>query len=85
MPDRCGSCDVCDTEVAKRDFMAEFKTLLSCIQEISAKCPYGIGMYINVLSGSNQKKVTDKGFEKLKCFGQVIGYRDLCGSGLGLG
>ncbi|TGC09774.1 DNA helicase RecQ [Methanolobus halotolerans] len=65
--DNCGKCDVCLQPRQKIDGTDEAKLLINCIDELGQR--YGMNHVIDVLCGSNAKKIRDKKHNKLKSYG----------------
>ncbi|WP_406658266.1 DNA helicase RecQ [Methanolobus sp. ZRKC2] len=64
--DNCGKCDVCLKPRQKIDCTEDAKLLINCINELDQR--FGMTHVIDVLSGSNAKKVRDKKHNKLKSY-----------------
>ena len=66
----CENCDNCLTvDRQKQDFTKEAIWVLSMLKQISAYNSYGMTMLINILRGSNSKKIPPK-FKKFKFAGK---------------
>lgn len=61
-------CDLCDVGAApKRDLTVPVQKLMSCIIRTGAK--FGANYVIDVLVGSKNKKITERGHDKLSTYG----------------
>ncbi|WP_269524006.1 DNA helicase RecQ [Coraliomargarita parva] len=66
----CGSCDNCLDDSEEADVTIECQKLLSCIFRINkAGYPMGLNHAVDVLRGSENAKVLDKGHDKLTTHG----------------
>ncbi|KXS43639.1 MAG: ATP-dependent DNA helicase RecQ [Methanolobus sp. T82-4] len=65
--DDCGRCDVCLQPRKKVDGTEEARILINCISELNQR--YGMNHVIDVLCGSNAKKIRDKKHNKLASHG----------------
>ncbi|MDW7730852.1 MAG: DNA helicase RecQ [Methanolobus sp.] len=64
--DNCGKCDVCLKPRQKIDGTEDARLLINCINELDQR--FGMTHVIDVLSGSNAKKIRDKKHDKLKSY-----------------
>ncbi|WP_370573480.1 DNA helicase RecQ [Methanomethylovorans sp.] len=65
--ENCGGCDVCLQPVKRTDATEEAKLLIKCVQEVGQR--YGITHVTEILTGSNSKKITEKGHHRLSSHG----------------
>lgn len=65
--DNCAGCDVCLNPVKRTDATEEAKLLIKCVKEIGQR--YGITHITEILTGSNSKKITEKGHHRLGSYG----------------
>ena len=63
----CGNCDVCKNPPQRMDGTLIAQKALSAIARMNEKA--GINLLINVLRGSNQREIYQKGFNKIKTYG----------------
>eukprot|EP00698_Gefionella_okellyi_P008654 TRINITY_DN2157_c0_g1_i1.p1 TRINITY_DN2157_c0_g1~~TRINITY_DN2157_c0_g1_i1.p1 ORF type:complete len:808 (-),score=203.60 TRINITY_DN2157_c0_g1_i1:79-2502(-) len=70
-PNQCTSCDNCISRASgmsqTRDFAPDARLLLTAIRQTGGS--FGFGVPIDVLMGSKSKKVVQRNFEKLACYG----------------
>jgi ATP-dependent DNA helicase RecQ len=65
--ENCGGCDVCLQPVKITDATEEAKLLIRCVKEVGQR--YGITHVTEILTGSNSKKITEKGHHRLSSYG----------------
>lgn len=65
--ENCGGCDVCLNPVKRTDATEEAKLLIKCVKELGQR--YGITHVTEILTGSNSKKITEKGHHRLGSYG----------------
>lgn len=65
--ENCGGCDVCLNPVKRTDATEEAKLLIKCVKEVGQR--YGITHVTEILTGSNSKKITEKGHHRLGSYG----------------
>lgn len=65
--DNCGGCDVCLNPMKRTDATEEAKLLIKCVKELGQR--YGITHVTEILTGSNSKKITEKGHHRLSSYG----------------
>ena len=65
--DNCGGCDVCLNPIKRTDATEEAKLLIKCVKELGQR--YGITHVTEILTGSNSKKITEKGHHRLSSYG----------------
>ncbi len=63
----CGNCSNCDTKFEIVDVSIESQKILSCVKRTGER--FGKVMIIDVLTGSENKKVLQWGFDKLSVYG----------------
>jgi len=63
----CGNCDVCRNPRSKFDATVSAQKALSAIARTEQKI--AMGMLIDVLRGSHNRSVTERGYDKIKTFG----------------
>lgn len=67
MSDNCGNCDVCKSPPEYFDGKIITQKALSALLRMDEKA--GLNLLINVLRGSKSEEVLEKGFDKLKTYG----------------
>ena len=65
--ENCGGCDVCLNPVKRTDATEEAKLLIKCVKEVGQR--YGITHVTEILTGSNSKKIIEKGHHRLGSYG----------------
>ena len=77
----CGNCSNCSTELEERDITDQARMILSCVQRMSAKLGYSLGLtsVIRILLGSRDKRLLQLGLDKLGSYGMLrkLGKDDL--------
>ena len=77
----CGNCSNCSTETEERDITDQARMILSCVQRMSAKLGYSLGLtsVIRILLGSRDKRLLQLGLDKLGSYGMLrkLGKDDL--------
>ena len=77
----CGNCSNCSTELEERDITDQARMILSCIQRMSAKLGYSLGLtsVVRTLLGSRDKRLLQLGLDKLGSYGMLrkLGKDDL--------
>ena len=77
----CGNCSNCSTELEERDITDQARMILSCVQRMSAKLGYSLGLtsVIRTLLGSRDKRLLQLGLDKLGSYGMLrkLGKDDL--------
>ena len=68
----CNKCSNCELAGELRDKTIDAQKIISCIYRMNQR--FGIGMVIDVLRGSKNKKVYELGFDKLSTYGIVKNY-----------
>lgn len=63
----CDNCSNCSTEFEKRDITTESQKILSCIYRMKGR--FGLTMAIEILRGSQSKRVMDAGLNTIKSYG----------------
>lgn len=63
----CGYCKNCDTFFKKRDITIEAQKIISCVYRMGRS--YGKNMLIDVLRGSENKKILSLHFDKISTYG----------------
>ena len=77
----CGNCSNCSTETEERDITDQSRMILSCVQRMSAKLGYSLGLtsVVRTLLGSRDKRLLQLGLDKLGSYGMLrkLGKDDL--------
>ena len=77
----CGNCSNCSTETEERDITDQARMILSCVQRMSAKLGYSLGLtsVVRTLLGSRDKRLLQLGLGKLGSYGMLrkLGKDDL--------
>ena len=77
----CGNCSNCSTETEERDITDQARMILSCVQRMSAKLGYSLGLtsVVRTLLGSRDKRLLQLGLDKLGSYGMLrkLGQDDL--------
>ena len=77
----CGNCSNCSTELEERDITDQARIILSCVQRMSAKLGYSLGLtsVVRTLLGSRDKRLLQLGLDKLGSYGMLrkLGKDDL--------
>lgn len=77
----CGNCSNCSTETEERDITDQARMILSCVQRMSAKLGYSLGLtsVVRTLMGSRDKRLLQLGLDKLGSYGMLrkLGKDDL--------
>lgn len=77
----CGNCSNCSTETEERDITDQARMILSCVQRMSAKLGYSLGLtsVVRTLLGSRDKRLLQLGLDKLSSYGMLrkLGKDDL--------
>ena len=77
----CGNCSNCSTETEERDITDQARMILSCVQRMSAKLSYSLGLtsVVRTLLGSRDKRLLQLGLDKLGSYGMLrkLGKDDL--------
>ena len=77
----CGNCSNCSTEMEERDITDQARMILSCVQRMSAKLGYSLGLtsVVRTLLGSRDKRLLQLGLDKLGSYGMLrkLGKDDL--------
>ena len=77
----CGNCSNCSTETEERDITDHARMILSCVQRMSAKLGYSLGLtsVVRTLLGSRDKRLLQLGLDKLGSYGMLrkLGKDDL--------
>ena len=77
----CGNCSNCSTELEERDITDQARMILSCVQRMSAKLGYSLGLtsVVRTLLGSRDKRLLQLGLDKLASYGMLrkLGKDDL--------
>lgn len=71
--ENCGKCSSCNFDGEIIDRTIDAQKVISCIYRM--KRPYGIGMIIDVLRGSKNKKLVDLDLDKLTTYGIMKEYK----------
>lgn len=66
-PRECGNCSCCCSDEGMTDITVEAQKIMSCIFRAEQK--YGTKMICDILRGSKNEKVTEKGLDKLSTYG----------------
>lgn len=70
--EKCNKCSNCEQIGELVDKSVEAQKVISCVYRMNQK--FGIGMVVNVLRGSKDKKVYELGFDKLSTYGIIKNY-----------
>ena len=77
----CGNCSNCSAETEERDITDQARMILSCVQRMSAKLGYSLGLtsVVRTLLGSRDKRLLQLGLDKLGSYGMLrkLGKDDL--------
>ncbi len=77
----CGNCSNCSTETEEQDITDQARMILSCVQRMSAKLGYSLGLtsVVRTLLGSRDKRLLQLGLDKLGSYGMLrkLGKDDL--------
>ena len=77
----CGNCSNCSTETEERDIPDQARMILSCVQRMSAKLGYSLGLtsVVRTLMGSRDQRLLQLGLDKLGSYGMLrkLGKDDL--------
>lgn len=67
----CGNCGSCKSEYMQADITTEAQKILSCVARVEKKYAYGIGvtLFVRMLSGSKERRLTQLGLDKLPTYG----------------
>jgi len=63
----CGNCDVCLNPPERYDATEDVQKALSCVYRVGQR--FGAGHVIDVLRGSNKRRILDLGHDKLSTYG----------------
>lgn len=70
--ERCNNCSNCEEPGELVDRSIDAQKVISCVYRMNQK--FGIGMVVNVLRGSKEKKIYELGFDELSTYGIVKNY-----------
>ena len=70
--DKCNKCSNCEALGEVVDKTIDAQKVISCVYRMNQR--FGIGMVVDVLRGSNNKKVYELGFDELSTYGIVKNY-----------
>ncbi len=67
----CGNCGSCKSEYVQEDITQEAQMILSCVSRVEKKYTYGLGvtLYVRMLHGSKEQRVTQLNLDKLPTYG----------------
>ena len=68
----CNKCSNCDTEQSKEDKTIDAQKVISCVYRV--KRGYGVGMLVDVLRGSKNKKLLDLKLNEVSTYGIMKDY-----------
>lgn len=68
----CNKCSNCDTEENKEDKTIDAQKVISCVYKV--KRPFGVGMIVDVLRGSKNKKIIDLNLDEVSTYGIMKNY-----------
>ena len=68
----CNKCSNCDTEQSKEDKTIDAQKVISCVYRV--KRGYGVGMLVDVLPGSKNKKLLDLKLNEVSTYGIMKDY-----------
>ena len=71
--DTCGNCSICNDTRELKDITLEAQMILSCVYRTQER--YGKNMIIDVLKGSENKKVMDCGLKSVSTYGLMKSYK----------
>ncbi|MDA8234686.1 MAG: DNA helicase RecQ [Clostridia bacterium] len=72
VPEECGNCGTCNDKSELTDITVEAQKIFSCILRIKEQ--YGSSLVADVLKGSQNKKITQLGFNRLTTYGLMKDY-----------
>ena len=67
LPEDCGNCDICLNPPELVDITEEARMALSCVYRVGQR--FGVGHVIDVLRGSENKRLLDMGHQRLSTYG----------------
>ena len=70
--ENCNKCSNCDTEESKEDKTIDAQKVISCVYRV--KRGYGVGMLVDVLRGSKNKKLLDLKLNEVTTYGIMKEY-----------
>ena len=70
--EKCDNCSNCEATGELVDKSVDAQKVISCVYRMNQR--FGIGMVVDVLRGSKNKKVYELGFDKLSTYGIVKNY-----------
>ena len=70
--EKCNNCSNCEAPGELVDRSIDAQKVISCVYRMNQR--FGIGMVVDVLRGSKNKKVYDLGFDKLSTYGIIKNY-----------
>ena len=70
--ENCNKCSNCDTEESKEDKTIDVQKVISCVYRV--KRGYGVGMLVDVLRGSKNKKLLDLKLNEVSTYGIMKEY-----------
>lgn len=70
--DKCNNCSNCEAPGELVDKSVDAQKVISCVYRMNQR--FGIGMVVDVLRGSKNKKVYELGFDELSTYGIVKNY-----------
>ena len=71
-PEECGNCSNCKDDTELSDISVEAQKIFSCILRMRER--FGTSIIADVLKGSKNKKVIDRGFDSLSTYGILKEY-----------
>lgn len=71
--DQCGNCSICCDDKELKDITIEAQMLLSCVYRIKER--YGKNMVIDVVKGSENKKVMENNLNNVSTYGLMKSYK----------
>lgn len=72
IPDNCGNCSSCSSDMELTDVTIEAQKIFSCVFRMKER--YGTTLVADVLKGSKNKKVLELGFDSLSTYGILKEY-----------
>lgn len=69
----CSNCSSCNTEFDEMDVLLEAKKIISCIYRMNQG--FGINLTVDVLTGSNTKRIKQLGFNSISTYGIMSEYK----------
>ncbi len=74
VPENCANCSNCNNDDELVDITVEAQKVLSCTWRMKEQ--FGVNLIANVLKGSKNKKVLQRGLERLPTYGLMQSYKE---------